>query len=90
MDKAAALEIPELTSFLNGLIQDIDAVINAIPSDFSNGLAEGTVNKIKVIKCMMYGPCQFDLLRNKCLLLDYAMWFNYLWKEPLCRLRPCL
>jgi len=72
MDKAAAIGIPELDTFINGLNQDLDSVMNAISFDFSNGLAEGTINKIKVIKRIMYGRCQFDLLRNKCLLLDHA------------------
>lgn len=72
MDKVASLGVPELDMFINGLKQDIDAVRNAITTDFSNGLAEGTINKIKVIKRIMYGRCRFDLLRNKCLLMDYA------------------
>lgn len=72
MDKAANLGLPELDTFISGLKQDIDAVMNAIATDFSNGLAEGSVNKIKVIKRIMYGRCRFDLLRNKCLMLDYA------------------
>jgi len=72
MDKTIALGIPELVTFVNGLKQDIDAVINAISSDISNGLVEGKINKIKVIKRIMYGRCHFDLLKNKCLLLDYS------------------
>lgn len=70
MDKATALGLPELNAFIGGLKQDIDAVVNAITSDYSNGLVEGTVNKIKVVKRIMYGRCRFNLLRNKCLLLD--------------------
>ena len=72
MEKATALGFPELATFVNGLKNDIDAVINAITTEYSNGLVEGTVNKIKVIKRIMYGRCRFDLLRNKCLLLDYG------------------
>ena len=72
MEKVNALGVPELDAFIGGLKQDIDAVMNTIITDFSNGLAEGTVNKIKLIKRIMYGRCQFDLLRNKCLLLDYT------------------
>jgi len=56
MEKAAALGVLELDAFINGIKQDIDAVLNAITSDFSNGLVEGTVNKIQVIKpasCMV-------------------------------------
>jgi len=70
MEKVCELGIPELNAFVGGLRQDIDAVINAITIDFNNGLVEGTINKIKVIKRIMYGRCRFDLLRNKCLLLD--------------------
>jgi predicted transcriptional regulator len=72
VDKVISLGCPELDAFIGGLKQDIDAVINAITTDFSNGLAEGTINKIKVVKRIMYGRCRFDLLRNKCLLLDYS------------------
>lgn len=71
MKKAAALGIPEINTFINGLKLDITAVTNAIVSNFSNGLAEGTINKIKVVKRIMYGRCKFSTLRNKCLLLDY-------------------
>jgi len=71
MDKAASIGVDELCAFVNGLKQDIDAVTNAIISDFSNGLIEGKINKIKVIKRIMFGRCTFDLLRNKCLLLDH-------------------
>lgn len=71
MEKAAALNCTEMNAFINGLKQDIDAVMNAISTNFNNGLVEGTVNKIKVIKRVMYGRCRFALLRNKCLLFDY-------------------
>ena len=69
IDQATALQLPEFDAFINGLNQDFDAVSNAVSTDFSNGLAEGMINKIKVIKRIMYGRCDFDLLRNKCLLL---------------------
>lgn len=65
---AESLSIPEIGSFVAGRKGDIDAVLNAIEYSFSNGLAEGTVNKIKVIKRVMYGRCSFGLLRNKCIL----------------------
>ena len=73
MKKVVALDIPELLTFVKGLNQDLDAVTNAIVYDYSNGLVEGTVNKIKVIKRIMYGRCRFDLLRSKCLMLDYGV-----------------
>jgi transposase len=69
-DAVVALGVEELNIFVNGLQQDLVAVINAFTSSYSNGLAEGTVNKIKVVKRIMYGRCHFDLLKNKCLLLN--------------------
>ena len=71
LEKVSSLEITELNSFVEGMKQDVDAVMNAITYDYSNGLAEGTINKIKVIKRIMYGRCRFPLLKNKCLLLGH-------------------
>jgi len=34
------------------------------------GLAEGSVNKLKVIKRIMYGRNKFEMLRQKVLLLE--------------------
>jgi len=71
MNQASALGIIELDSFIDGLRLDINAVKNSIAYDYSNGLAEGIVNKIKVIKRIMYGRCKFSLLKNICLLLSH-------------------
>lgn len=61
------LKISELTTFINGLKRDIDAVRNAISFSYTNGLLEGMVNKVKVIKRICYGRCGFHLLRGKIL-----------------------
>jgi predicted transcriptional regulator len=71
IEKVSALGVAEFDSFVEGLKLDINAVMNAIALNFNNGLAEGTVNKIKVIKRIMYGRCRFPLLKNKCILLSY-------------------
>ena len=68
INKTRKLNIPEITSFINGIERDIVAVKNGIKYDYNNGLAEGSVNKIKVIKRIMYGRCSFDLLKQKVLL----------------------
>lgn len=47
--------IPELQTYVNGIRFDIKAVKNGIKMKYNNGLAEGSVNKIKVIKRTMYG-----------------------------------
>ncbi|WP_333657273.1 transposase [Tissierella praeacuta] len=52
IEEAKQLEINEIN-------RDIDAVKNAITYSYSNGLVEGNVNKIKVIKRIMYGRCNF-------------------------------
>jgi len=64
------LGLDETTSFCNGITKDLDAVKNAIRYDYNNGLAEGSVNKLKLIKRIMYGRHSFKLLRNKSLLLE--------------------
>lgn len=57
-----------LSSMTNGMIKDYDAVYNAINTKWSNGIVEGHVNRIKMIKREMYGRANFNLLRNKILL----------------------
>ena len=59
--------IPELQTFINGIKKDITAVKNGIIYSYNNGLAEGSVNKIKVIKRVMYGRNSFELLKAKVL-----------------------
>ncbi|MDL2302366.1 transposase, partial [Lachnospiraceae bacterium OttesenSCG-928-D06] len=60
--------LPELLSYVGGLKQDLTAVKNAILYDYNNGLAEGSVTKIKLIKRIMYGRNSFELLKSKVLL----------------------
>ncbi|WP_209125554.1 transposase [Alkalihalobacillus sp. BA299] len=48
----------------------MNAVKNAFTLLYSKGLAEGSVNKLKTIKRIMYGRNSFELLRNKLLLLE--------------------
>ncbi|WP_083585641.1 ISL3 family transposase [Clostridium kluyveri] len=70
ISKARSTEIEEIKSFTNGIERDYEAVVNAVCLPYSNGLAEGCVNKIKVIKRVMYGRCSFETLRNKTIKLD--------------------
>ena len=70
MEEARGLDIEGLNSFVNGLSRDMEAVKNAIALENNNGLAEGTVNKIKVSKRIMYGRCNFDTLKKKILLRE--------------------
>jgi transposase len=65
INKLKQFNIPEIETYLNGILKDIEAVKNAIIFPYSNGLAEGSVNKIKVIKRIMYGRNSFDFLKAK-------------------------
>ena len=56
--------------FIKELLRDIDAVKNSIIYEYNNGLAEGSVNKLKVIKRIMYGRNKFELLINKIIYLE--------------------
>lgn len=60
--------IRELNTFVRAVERDIEAVKNAIKTEFSNGIIEGVINKIKVIKRIMYGRCSFELLRLKAIM----------------------
>lgn len=71
MERAKTLNIKELNSFISGIQRDLEAVKSSIKYGFRNGLAEGTVNKIKVIKRIMYGRCSFEMLRKKVLLQNF-------------------
>ncbi len=70
ISEATALEIEEINSFIGGISRDIEAVKNAIRYDYNNGLAEGSVNKLKLAKRIMYGRCNFDTLKKKILLRE--------------------
>lgn len=71
MKKISALQIEELESYVGGLKKDLKAVKNGIEQKYNNGLAEGSVNKIKLIKRTMYGRNSFLLLKAKVLLNEY-------------------
>ena len=65
---ARLLDIPELNTYLGGLSADLTAVKKAISYPYNNGLAEGSVNKIKLTKRIMYGRNNCALFRAKLLL----------------------
>ena len=64
---AVQSELQEFVSFARGLSKDYEAVINALRHEWSNGQLEGQVNRLKLIKRMMYGRASFDLLRARVL-----------------------
>lgn len=65
--KVTASQIRELQSFVLGVERDKAAVIAGLTLSQNNGLVEGKVNKLKLIKRMMYGRAGFPLLRQRVL-----------------------
>jgi len=69
MKEARESGIKELKSFVAGIERDYDAVRAGLTFPWSQGPVEGTVNKIKTHKRLMYGRASFTLLRQKLLHL---------------------
>lgn len=76
MSDAETLDVETINSFVNGIRRDLSAVKKAIELDYNNGLAEGSVNKLKVIKQIMYGRSSFELLKAKLLRLELKRKIN--------------
>ncbi|MCX5267658.1 transposase [Streptomyces sp. NBC_00199] len=68
IDRVLADDLPALHSFVNGLGQDLDAVVAGLTLRYSSGAVEGHSNKIKMLKRQMFGRANFDLLRKPILL----------------------
>jgi transposase len=61
-------EDPTINAFLKEAKKDdFEAILNGSKYKINNGILEGTVNKIKNIKRVMYGRCSIELLSNKIL-----------------------
>ncbi|HEY1351269.1 MAG TPA: transposase [Ktedonobacteraceae bacterium] len=65
--KAVASQISEFQSFVLGIERDKAAVQAGLTRPESNGVVEGKVNKLKLIKRMGYGRAAFPLLRQRVL-----------------------
>ncbi|MGW8365286.1 transposase [Streptomyces wedmorensis] len=61
-------DLPSLHTFVNGLERDLAAVTAGLTLQWSSGVVEGHVNRIKMIKRQMYGRAGFGLLRKRVLL----------------------
>ena len=70
IERANNLKLRKIDKFVNGLKRDIQMVRNAIIYEYNNGLAEGSVNKLKVIKRIMYGRNRFERFRQQVLFLE--------------------
>jgi transposase len=72
IDLAIETGITPITRFARTLHRDIDAVRNAIELPWSNGQAEGQINRLKTLKRAMYGRAGPELLRARMLPLRHT------------------
>jgi transposase len=59
--------IGELMTFAEGLQREEPIIRAALELPYSNGVTEGHVNRIKMIKRTAYGRASFELLRRRVL-----------------------
>jgi transposase len=67
LDQVASSKLPELQSFAAGIEKDKDAVRAGLTWWINNGMVEGHVTKLKLIKRQGYGRAGFPLLRKRVL-----------------------
>ncbi|WP_245430195.1 MULTISPECIES: ISL3 family transposase [Mesorhizobium] len=67
IDDALDSELIPIMRFARVLRRDIDAVNNAIELPWSNGQAEGQINRLKTLKRAMYGRAGPELLKARML-----------------------
>ena len=67
LEKVRASQIREFQSFVLGIERDKAAVVAGLTLPQNNGVVEGKVNKLKLIKRMGYGRAEFPLLRQRVL-----------------------
>jgi transposase len=67
LDDAQRSGASSIERFARVLHRDIDAVKNAITEPWSNGQAEGQINRLKTLKRAMYGRAGVELLRARLL-----------------------
>jgi transposase len=66
IESVRADDLPALHSFAEGLLTGYDAIVAGLTLPYSNGPAEGIINK--VLKRQIYGRVGFALLRKRILL----------------------
>jgi transposase len=67
LDQVTQSTIPELQSFAAGVEKDKEAVKAGLTWWINNGMVEGQVTKLKLIKRQGYGQAGFPLLRKRVL-----------------------
>jgi transposase len=72
IDDAIETDLAPIVRFARTWNRDFDAVKNAIEMPWSNGQAEGQINRLKTLKRAMYGRAGPELLRARMLPLRHT------------------
>jgi transposase len=67
VDDAIEMDLAPIVRFARTLNRDFYAVKNAVEMSWSNGQAEGQINRLKALKRAMYGRAGPELLRARML-----------------------
>jgi transposase len=67
MAEAMHSSIDELTRFARGLQEDLAAITAGLTLEWNNGVTEGQIHRLKLLKRQGYGQAGFTLLRQRVL-----------------------
>jgi transposase len=67
MAEATHSGIAELVRFAHGLQDDLIAITAGLTLEWSNGVTEGQIHRLKLLKRQSYGRAGFALLRQRVL-----------------------
>ena len=67
LEQVTGSGLPELQSFASGIEKDKAAIQAGLTWPANNGMVEGFVNKLKLIKRQAFGRASFALLRQRVL-----------------------
>lgn len=73
IDDAIDTDLVEMVRFARILHRDLEAVKNAIELPWSNGQAEGQINRLKTLKRAMYGRAGPELMRARMLPFNHTL-----------------
>jgi transposase len=68
LQEAEETGLPDLVGFAQGIRRDFSAVAGALEHDFSQGVVEGQINRLKTIKRQLYGRARLRVLTQHVLL----------------------
>lgn len=67
LEKVKGSQIAELSRLVRSIERDKAAVLAGLTLPYNNGVVEGKINKLKLIKRMLFGRAEFPLLRQRVL-----------------------